>query len=344
MDVSDDGERRRDPAVRNDRLSPHQRVLGDPARLGEANAGHARLDDVDVTAVHHLEELVPRDEKLPDRYRNRRPVGHLAVAVDVVEPERRLDHPDVVLLQLVQHAESLLRRLPAVADVDEQLDAVAGRLPGRLRELHDVPVRRSAVVERLDLDGAKTEPACLLDHLRRAPLRVVPVEGPGIDGAVRGYRPAARAAEQLVDRLPLRLPLDVPQRDVDRCEHSDEQAAPPRHRGRSVREIPQPLRLQRIPTDQDVLDPLAPAVRPGRVDERLHRARRVVALAVADDSLVGVDANDERILHRVGRRHVDRRFLDDHRLDVRDLHARTTLLSAAVCPHKRTRSSRCVYD
>src|SRR5207244_2988094 len=69
------------------------------------------------------------------------------------------------------------------------------------------------------------------------------------------------------------------------------------------------------------LDPLAPAVRPRRFEERLHRPRRVVALAVADDPLVGLHSDDEGVLHRVRGGHVDLRLLDDDRFDVRDLHA-----------------------
>ena len=86
--------------------------------------------------------------------------------------------------------------------------------------------------------------------------------------------------------------------------------------------LPEAVDLQWILADEDLAQPPGHGVRRRHLDDRPGQHRRRVGLADADDALVRVDPEEERILRSVGAGRVDLGQAEDDRLDVRDLHDR----------------------
>ena len=96
-------------------------------------------------------------------------------------------------------------------------------------------------------------------------------------------------------------------------------------RGAVVEQAPQPGRVARVLADEQL--PRAPAdgVGRGHLDHGPGQVRGRVGLPDADEPLVGVHADEERVLGAVGAVDIDLRKADDDRLDVRDAHQNVTV-------------------
>ena len=87
--------------------------------------------------------------------------------------------------------------------------------------------------------------------------------------------------------------------------------------GRLVHEVPKPVGFQRVFANQDLTEPSRPQVRGGGFDDGLNDQGAAVNFAVADDTGVGRNSDNERVLRGVcapldlGKPEVDR-------LDIRD--------------------------
>ena len=136
---------------------------------------------------------------------------------------------------------------------------------------------------------------------------------------VDGHALAEAAAEQPRDGLADRLADEVVERDVDRRDRVDRGRARAGVRGGLVERVPDRLDVERIAAEQRLAHADEHRVRRGHVDEGLGDGRRRVGLAVAADTLVGVDADDEGVLGAVGAQ-LDLGQAQVDRLDVGDAH------------------------
>ena len=66
--------------------------------------------------------------------------------------------------------------------------------------------------------------------------------------------------------------------------------------GRLVHEVPKPVGFQRILANQDLTEPSRPQVQGGGFDDGLHDQGAAVNFAVADDTGVGRNSDNERVL------------------------------------------------
>ena len=112
-------------------------------------------------------------------------------------------------------------------------------------------------------------------------------------------------------------------------------------RGRLVEVVPDRLDVERIAADQRLAHADEHRVRRRHVDERRRDRRRRVRLAVAADALVGVDADDERVLRAVGAQ-LDLGQPQDDRLDVGDPHLGADHARAGPCAATSPRLTRAV--
>ena len=188
-----------------------------------------------------------------------------------------------------------------------------GRLAGRGDEL-DVaarvePERAPAELERAvpALDLRRHVAPHLIRRLRHQRARV------------DAHAVAEAAAEQAVDGLAERASHEVVERDVDRRDRVDRGGARAGVRGRLVEVVPDRLDVERVAAEQRLAHADQHRVRGRHVDEGLGDGRRGVGLAVAAHALVGVDADDERVLRAVGAQ-LDLGQAEVDRLDVRDAH------------------------
>jgi len=127
--------------------------------------------------------------------------------------------------------------------------------------------------------------------------------------------------EQLADRLPERLPLDVPERDVDPADRVDRRAAPSVEDRPAVHRLPEPLDVEGIAPEQQLPQPERDLVRAAGLDDRLAHLRRGIDLTDPDEALVGVHPDDEVVLAAVCDALVDLGLTDDDGFDVGDPHA-----------------------
>src|SRR5207249_391197 len=127
-------------------------------------------------------------------------------------------------------------------------------------------------------------------------------------------------AKQRRNRLAERFALDVPQRDVDAAERVQRHAAPTEVDAGAIHRVPQPLDLQRVPSDQNMPQSTCNGVGGGRLDDGLDHFGGRIDLADTDDARVGVYAHDQVILSAVGDALVECRLAQDDGLDVSDLH------------------------
>ena len=131
-------------------------------------------------------------------------------------------------------------------------------------------------------------------------------------------------AEQLADRLAERLPLDVPERDVDAADRVDRDSAAADEDDAAIHLVPEPLDVERILTDQQPAEAVRDRVRARSADERRDGLGRRVDFADAGDPLVGVDQDDEIVLAAVGDPLVHGRLPQDDGLDIGDLQAHSS--------------------
>ena len=127
------------------------------------------------------------------------------------------------------------------------------------------------------------------------------------------------AAEEFPDGQAERLALDVPEREVNAAHRVQADAASARVDGAVIHQVPEPLGLERVLADEQMLQASADGMAERPFDDGLRGERRGVHLADAGDAGVGGDFNDERILPAVALRADD--FLRDvDGFDVGDFH------------------------
>ena len=297
------------PCSSRERRDPQH--LGDPAAPRDVG-----LDQVDVAALDQLAEAPAGRVLLAGRDRDVDRVRQLGVGLVLVRLERLLEPVDAELLELARDADRDVR-VGDVAEpgVDQDLDAVSAGLAGGGGE-PDVVVgilaerppaeldrREALLAERRDRLGD------LLGRVRHQPGRV------GADPVVLD------GAEQLADRLAERLPLDVPERDVDAADRVDRDPAAADEDHAAIHLVPEPLDVERVLADQQLAQALRDRVRAGRVHERRDGLGRRVDLADAGDPLVGVDQDDEIVLAAVRDPLVHGGLPQDDGLDIGDLQA-----------------------
>ena len=183
-----------------------------------------------------------------------------------------------------------------------------------------------ARVVEADLDRGRLVLQPRLDdaqHLVQAAIAVA------ADRGIERQRGAPGAAEQLVDRLPDQLALEVPQRDVERRQRAGQRALRPElHTGVQQR-IQQHGMIERILADQRRREVVPDDAERG--EAALHRRR----LADAVDPVVGEDADEGAVLRRL----LVRRPAHLERIDAGDLHG--ALLSAsAFNQHRHQRGDK----
>ena len=277
--------------------------------LGHVRDANHRCDTTangDVAAQHVRRTLID-------------PLGH---AVEAARRELGIDHRDVeLLLQLLVVVDVLFGERVLVPEVVEFFDraAHAQRVLVAVRP-HGVEHEHHLVTDGLahrltDLDialrlGVRMQlvgrPTLLFE--RQCFLRELLLRRPPVRARIRRYLVFARA-EQLMDRHVRGLAGDVPQRDVNRADHRQVNAAMQR-----PHLVPQTAGLQRILADQHALH--AHELLGADVAARQERVTR--------NALVGLDGHDAEF--RLGGK-LDRRRLprlnfpvDERALDVRDLH------------------------
>ena len=96
--------------------------------------------------------------------------------------------------------------------------------------------------------------------------------------------------------------------------------------GAVVEPLPEAPDREGILAEEQLPQPSGNRVRGGHLDDRPRQVRRGVRFADADDPLVGVDADEERVLGPVGATRVDVRETQDDRLDGGDLHGVPSVL------------------
>src|SRR5262249_6109752 len=141
--------------------------------------------------------------------------------------------------------DSFARALPALADIDHQVEAVAAGL-SRGGDQGQVQLRRPAERAPAELDGAEAGLELGLDDACRL-RRSVRHEGAGI-----GPDPLAPgAAQEGMDGLSRRLARDVPQRDLDPADGMDRRTPPAEIKSAPVHLFPEAPDLERILTYEE---------------------------------------------------------------------------------------------
>ena len=305
------------PGVRHERDAVLLRERRDPDHLGDPAApGDVGLDQVDVPALDQLPEAPAGRVLLAGRDREIDRVCELGVGLVLVRLERLLEPVDAELLELARDADRR-RRVRDVAEpgVDHDLDAVAAGLAGGGGEA-DVVVGIASQRAPAELDRRVAQLAqrrhglCdLLGRVRHQPRRV------------RSNPLVLDGAEQLAHRLAERLPLDVPERDVDAADRVDRDPAAADEDHAAVHLVPEPLDVERVLADQQLAQAVRDRMRGRGVHERRDRVGRRVDLADAGDPLVGVDQDDEIVLAAVRNPLVHGGLPQDDGLDIGDLQA-----------------------
>src|ERR671911_697304 len=111
------------PGVGHHRYAVQLRELSDTQALRDAaGPGDIRLDDVDLAPLQQLRETPARGVLLTTGDARLHGVGELAVAGDVVRPERLLNPIRSVLFEPAHLPDGVIRVRPAESDIEHQLD------------------------------------------------------------------------------------------------------------------------------------------------------------------------------------------------------------------------------
>ena len=241
----------------------------------------SRLDHVDAAADDEVARLLRRAHHLAGREAKARcSAAQRAVALDVVGAQRLLEPVDAERLERP-------RALRRGGDVPARL-AIAGHPPALVRVDHELELRADRVAHRLD-DG---------DVL--APVGMVEADLHGADARSRSARQrATRSArlEQLAARGVGEQTLaaaaeQLPERHAERLAERGPRRRPPP--SRAGRRGSRPSRTSSRTTS------VRNGSRPTRSRSSSSRSGRASPLAPARHALVGVDADEGRLLVRRG--------------------------------------------
>ena len=234
------------PAVRHHEQVALGSQLADATRLGQTpDATHVGLHHVNAAAVHEVEELEARGLPFARRDGDGGALGEPAVAVEVVDPERRLDEEHVVLGPRLDHGQRAIGVVPGVADIDHDREFRPGRgtdgsdrLDHQLVALVQALMRVRTGDQQLELGRPEAEVLGPRDLIDERAVELLPARDAGQQRRVGAEALACRIAEQLPHRLVRGLAADVPERDVERSQRVHERAAPAGHRGADVEPVP----------------------------------------------------------------------------------------------------------
>src|SRR5262249_25031700 len=127
-------------------------------------------------------------------------------------------------------------------------------------------------------------------------------------------------AEELVDRLPERLALQVPQRDVHRGHRGDADGLPAEVHRAAIHLLPEALVLEGVLAKEELPQSAGDVVAERGVDDRLDHLRIRVGLANPFETRVGADTDEDRVL-AAGRFRLDVWNAKDLTDDFGDLHS-----------------------
>ena len=127
-------------------------------------------------------------------------------------------------------------------------------------------------------------------------------------------------ADQLAHRLAERLALDVPERDVEAADRVNGDPTTSDEDDAAVHLVPEPLDVERVLADQQLVQALRNRVRARSAHERRDGLGRRVDLADAGDPLVRVHQDDEIVLASVRNPLVHSGLPQDDGFDIGDLH------------------------
>ena len=130
----------------------------------------------------------------------------------------------------------------------------------------------------------------------------------------------ALAAQDLPDRLALGLGAQVPERHVEGADGADAEAAASGHGRTGIEPLPDALDIARIGTHQHFLQAQSHAVGARRLDGRLGSPGIGIGLADADQTLVGMDFDDQVVLGRAASLGVKIGHQQNQAFDIGDLH------------------------
>ena len=209
-----------------------------------------------------------------------RRLRQLAIPIVVVRSERLFQPEDVVVRE---RARALNRRLgvPHQSGVDQQVDIIPEPF-ARLADERDVGLLVLPHGFPPELDGGETSIAEALRPLARL-VRRRPKQSAGVGTDLLVEPPP----KQLPHRLPERLSLDIPQRDVDSAHRMQTDAAASAVDVLAVHLVPEVLRFEGVFADDQVAQPRRHVVRERPFDRALDRQRSGVNFADTGDPGVG---------------------------------------------------------
>ena len=297
--------------------------ITDLLSLGNAAGGaDIRLDDLYSTGFHHLLELPTGEQTFAGRHRNSRLLVNIAVHI-FMRCGRLLDVKDTVGFRHIAHLDGTQFIGVAMVledDIHIRADSLAGRLDAGFQHPHGLGRQQTGLLgggkaaviffehEEIGLDAVKA----LLDRdfrnfsvIFRGACRLAVCAPAVLDLAGVGAQAAAvLTAQQLIDRHPVLLALDVPQGHVDRADTAKGDCttvAAPVHS--FVHLFPDHFMLHGIHADDELGQILHHAE-----SGVLRTTKAQTALAIAIDALVGIDAAEqdpERCIDLLGQQQID---------------------------------------
>ena len=258
---------------------------------GKAVPGQVNLDDINTTPLDEFPPGVYAGFTLPGGNRDVRHLAQLPVTVEVILCQRLLQPERAVLFELP--AAGLGRPgIPAAAGINENIVLIAGTESGALNQLHiQLFILAHRFPAELHRGKALRHPSL---RLLASLLAVISPEVTGIspDSLVKG------SSQQLVNRLPVVLAGNIPQRDVNTADGVGD------HRPTTIVEAPSihffidNLDIQRVHPDEQPPQPGDIVVTHRRLNNRLGDMGRRVYLADAHNPLIGRYPDNARVLGR----------------------------------------------
>ncbi len=250
--------------------------------------------------------------------------GQFPIALVVVGLQRLLEPEDAVVGECARSLDGGLR-VPDQARVDHQVRVVAQAFT-RLANQRDVvllvlPHRCPAELHRREAPVAETARAQSGFFRRGSEQRT---------GVGANLARLKSAAEQFPHRLPERLALDVPERQVDAAHSVDRDASPAGVDVLAVHLVPEYSVSRGSSPISSSRNPVVIVCENGPSMHALHRQRRRIDLADAGDPGVGAHFHDQRVLAAVALLlHLGLAQIDG--FDVDDFHG--------CCHHSRSMNS-----